>query len=263
VSSRRDLTLPRTEEYRLEPIYSLSSSCYRQAMEGMENMSDEEIRNQVISQLNWDCRLDATGIEVSAENGMVTLTGAVRNDLARHMAEMDCFTVPGVFSVENNLLVDSPEPASASGDREVREAIEMLLSCNPDVDASDIRVFVSDGAVTLEGSVDSFWKKTKAEELASTTAGVVRMTNHLAVVPSRSIADQVIADDLLSALERDQKVEVASILVKVENGVVTLSGKVPDPFVYRIVYEKAKNTAGVLEIENRLSVSARPEAGSE
>lgn len=218
-------------------------------------MPDERVKRDVRNQLNWDCRLDASQIEVEVSEGTVTLTGTVPNYLARQTAELDAFTVPGVLSVENDLHVRYPEPRRVPRDSEVRKDIENLFRCNVDIDAADIGVFVVDGSVTLEGTVESLWQKGKAEDLAATVTGVI--TNNIAVVPSKSFNDVIIADDILSALERNINVNVAYINVKVENGRVVLSGKAPNLLVYRTVYDTARHTRGVVEVENNLSIGGK------
>jgi hyperosmotically inducible protein len=48
----------------------------------------------------------APGIRIVVKNGRVTLTGVVANALDRTMAYQRANTVPGVFSVTNNLLIE-------------------------------------------------------------------------------------------------------------------------------------------------------------
>jgi hyperosmotically inducible protein len=48
----------------------------------------------------------APGIRIVVKNGRVTLTGVVANALDRNMAYQRANTVPGVFSVTNNLLIE-------------------------------------------------------------------------------------------------------------------------------------------------------------
>jgi len=54
-----------------------------------------------------------------------------------------------------------------------------LLTQDPDLDASDIEVRVSDGEVILEGVVESRWAKRLAEDIADSVPGVRDVHNRL------------------------------------------------------------------------------------
>jgi BON domain-containing protein len=67
--------------------------------------SDERIREEVNECLTADPYVDATEIEVSVAEGVVTLNGTVENRAEKRLAE-DCVdTVPGVRDVNNNLSI--------------------------------------------------------------------------------------------------------------------------------------------------------------
>jgi osmotically-inducible protein OsmY len=218
-------------------------------------MTEERIKKDVVDQLYWDNRIDASQIMVSVKEGKVTLEGVVPTFMSRQIAEMDAFTVLGVISVENNLDVRHPEDVSLPTDQEVEANIRSLLHWSPDVEATEIEVSVASGHVTLEGSVDAYWKKVRAEELASTMAGISGITNRLSVVPSKSLTDKWIAEDIQSALERDASIDDENVEVKVENGNVTLSGQIYTSWAYRSLHEIVARTAGVVAVRNDLVLS--------
>lgn len=67
--------------------------------------SDERIREQICEAMTEDAALDASDVEVSVENGEVTLSGSVADRNAKRRAEdlsYDCF---GVRDVQNNIRV--------------------------------------------------------------------------------------------------------------------------------------------------------------
>jgi osmotically-inducible protein OsmY len=112
-----------------------------------------------------------------------------------------------------------------------------------------VEVSVDSGVVTLTGSVDAFWKKTLAEEI-SQSLGVVRVVNKLSVVPGMDMNDEKIAGDIVNAIDRNLHVDAGSVNVKVHQGDVTLSGKVPNWMGYRSAYEAALFTRGVREVDS-------------
>ena len=218
-------------------------------------MSEERIKKDVFEQLIYDDRIDASKVDVSVEGRRVILKGIVPTYTVRQIAEMDAFTVLGVATVENDLEIKHPDLFAVATDEEIKTNIKHVLSWNPDIDATDIDVFVLAGHVTLEGSVDAFWKKIRAGELASTMVGITAITNKLAVVPSESVADKLIAERIQSALDRNALVDSEHIDIKVENGNVTLSGEVPTNAAYNVALDLASHAAGVVGIHNAMTVA--------
>lgn len=84
--------------------------------------SDERIRENVCERLTVDRYVDATDIEVSVAEGIVTLSGTVDNRAEKRLAEDAVDTVPGVRDVDNRLRIREP----AEPPRETRESDDML-----------------------------------------------------------------------------------------------------------------------------------------
>lgn len=214
-------------------------------------MSEQRIKKDVVAQLYWDPRVDAAKIQVEVRGGKIFLSGMVPTYSARRAATMACLKIEGVRYVQNEITVVSA-PAMVPEDEEVRSAIHSHLEWNPEIDADYIRVFVDSGQVVLKGTVDSYWSRILAENLAVGVRGVTEVNNELALVTSDSYEDAVIAGDILAALERDVRVEENSVEVAVQDGVVTLSGTVPNWSAYFAAQEIAETTAGVKDVHNHL-----------
>ncbi len=75
--------------------------------------SDDRIREDVNEQLTYHHDLDATDIEVKAENGEVTLTGTVSDRRQKRMAEDAAEGVRGVKDVHNQLRVRRDQDESS------------------------------------------------------------------------------------------------------------------------------------------------------
>ena len=67
--------------------------------------TDLELRQDVERELAWDPKVDASTIAVTAKNGVVTLTGQVRNFWARWEAEGVTKRVFGVTGVADDIEV--------------------------------------------------------------------------------------------------------------------------------------------------------------
>ncbi len=217
-------------------------------------LSDEEIKKRIVDELYWDTRVDASKVEVRVESGKVTLKGTVPNYNAKLRAETDTYAVRDVIWVENRITVSYPSTAIIPSDEDVRQSVIKNLSDDPDLERTDIRTSVKDGIVTLEGSVDAYWKKWEAEYTTCNVRGVCDIVNKVTVVPTMQIADKVIAEDVEAAIERRRNVNIEDIDIRVENGVVTLSGTVPDWDSRRAAINAAEFTKGVIDVIDELTI---------
>jgi len=66
-------------------------------------MSDDRIRKEIYGRLFDDTDLDASDIEVSVDNGVVTLSGSVDSLWDKRRAEDIAKSVSGVMEVNNKL----------------------------------------------------------------------------------------------------------------------------------------------------------------
>ena len=75
-------------------------------------------------------------------------------------------------------------------DEKIRDDVNDKLYHDPFVDASEIEVTVSDGDVTLTGSVDNRESKRRAEDIAEEVTGVSDVYNNLKVNKSSTLSSQ-------------------------------------------------------------------------
>jgi hyperosmotically inducible protein len=216
--------------------------------------NDEEIEKNIMEQLYWDDRVDASDLKVEVSGGEVILKGTVPSYAAYQAAEDDAWSMPGVKYVRNDAAVKYPSGAKVPSDAEIKASIESVLLWQPDIDSLDIDVSVENESVVLRGSVDAYWKKVRAEELALALSGVSSIKNELAVVPSGAFTDKAIADYIESALKRNVGADVDSIDVRVENGKVTLSGSVSSLAALSDAEKIVENTPGVILFNRELVV---------
>jgi len=219
-------------------------------------LMDEQIKKNVVDELYWDNRVDASNISVVVDDGKVTLKGEVPTYLASTAALDDTLKILGVLSVDNQLEVKFPVTTTIPADLEILNEIEKKLARNPDIDILDMEIQVVSGKVTLRGTVDAYWKKLYAEELVASEPGVLFINNHLAIVPVNDIIDQDIANDIVRSIESRAAVSADDVHVEVLNGHVRLSGSVPSWIAKRAAYEAALFTAGVVDVENNITINA-------
>lgn len=218
-------------------------------------MPQATLEEQVLKQIDWDDRVMRQDINVNAEeDGTITLTGQVSSNLARLSAEADAYRIPGVARVNNKIKVQYSPAEPAIDDNSIRSTVESVIFWNPDVNIADIRVTVTNGIVSLHGTVDAYWKKHHVEFLVYNVAGVSGIENELAVVPTHKITDVAIAENVMAALDRNAFVDGTEVDVEVEEGVVTLSGRVPSYTSYHQAYESALYAEGVVGIVDELNI---------
>ena len=217
----------------------------------------EAIAKDVVDSLYWDSRVDASKVSVKVDDGIVTLSGTVPSYSSRAAASEDAWLITGVRNVENELTVDFQ--LEVPSDSEIKSNIEQAFTWDNDLYPFNVSVDLVAGWVTLGGTVDAFWKKVRAEDMAFGMRGVVGVTNKIAVVPTQTIGDESLAETIINALDRNVNVNVDDINVTVENGTVALNGTVPSWSAKRAAYDTARYTLGVKEVKDQTTVRLREE----
>ena len=214
----------------------------------------EEIKNEIADHLARDSRIFSEKIKVDFSNGSVVLSGNVQSYSARVAAEEDTRSVYGVNAVENHLEVSFPDRYQKPADYTIRDSVQNLISWDPDIFLEKISVFVQEGRVVLEGTVNALWKKLRAERLASNAGGVLGIKNKLAVVLTNTISDEKIGLDIVSLLSSNSSLDINKVTVEVINGKVSLTGLVPSRTAFDIAEDIARYTQGVVDVVNRLAI---------
>ncbi len=143
-------------------------------------------------------------------------------------------------------------------DIELREDVEQELLWEPSVSATEIGVIVDKGIVTLTGSVDTFPKKWEAQKAALRVSGVKAVANEIEVklTTSSRRADEEIARAASNALEWNI-VLPNDLQAVVEDGWVTLKGKVNWRFEKRAAEDTVRGLTGVKGVTNAITVKSR------
>lgn len=221
----------------------------------METDHRKNLKSMLEDQLFWDTRVASEHVEVELIDNDVRLHGFVPTYADKRHAELDAFAVSGIHNVINDLQVKNQESTTELPvDEEIREAIRHILQWNTQVEDADLAIKVENGMVSLEGSVKSYWEKIYTEELVTPVKGVNAVINKLTVVPSRNISDEVIAKDVMDAMDRNLNVDAQKINVNVEDGHVKLTGLVSSQPASRYAYEIALYTPGVIGVDSNIEM---------
>jgi len=214
---------------------------------------DENIRNGVLAELNWEPRVQAGDITVSVNKGVVMLGGQVDTFARRLAAERAAHRVRGVKAVINDIEVRPSGPDSPS-DSALAEAIAAALKWNDLVCADTLEATVAEGWVTLKGHVESEYQRSEVERLVARLRGVTGVTNVILLRPSGSASAprQHVIDE---ALRRNAQVDLDAIKVIVEESAVILIGAVRSWAEREAVEHIAWSAPGITSVDNRIVVS--------
>ncbi|MFX1559036.1 MAG: BON domain-containing protein [Promethearchaeota archaeon] len=216
---------------------------------------DEQIKKSVVDMLYLNSRVDASDIHVEVTDGVVTMRGTVPSYGIKEAALFAAWKVPGVKKVNNDSFVRFPSTAKILTDSQIEDSIKKQIEWNGSTSRENIHVKVKKGKVTLQGHVDAYWKTFRAQQLASDVIGVTDIENKLTVVPTETVTDQVIATDIINAIDKSYLVSADDVDVKVKDGIVTLSGKLDTRAACDAALECAYNTFGVTDVKDRLNIA--------
>ncbi|MGA7626755.1 MAG: BON domain-containing protein, partial [Candidatus Acidiferrales bacterium] len=115
-------------------------------------MTDLELKRSVETELNWEPSVNPAEIGVVVKDGTVTLAGNVQSYWEKWNAERAVSRVDGVRAIVNDLEVKLPS-SSERTDEDIARAAVTALDASITVPSKQIKVKVSKGWITLEGTV--------------------------------------------------------------------------------------------------------------
>jgi hyperosmotically inducible protein len=158
-------------------------------------MTDTGITTNVKSKFLADDLVKSSQIEVTTQNGVVTLTGNVDSEEAKNKAIELARATKGVKNVVDMISAreasghgDAPDPSRSVGetvtDSGITISVKSRLLDDPQVKGLKIDVDTRDGVVFLTGTVSTDAEKEKAIQLAKETNGVRDVQANLTVQKS-------------------------------------------------------------------------------
>lgn len=141
-------------------------------------------------------------------------------------------------------------------DSQIQNDVIDQLKWQPELNPSEIGVFVKNGVVTLTGIVDTYSKKMAAERAARKVAGVEAVAEEIQVgaSPYYLRTDTELAEAVVSAMKWHSVLYENKIRVKVENTVVTLEGEVEWDYQRRAAKSAIENLFGITAINNFITL---------
>lgn len=149
-------------------------------------------------------------------------------------------------------------PTSVLKDDLILSAVKATLTADDPDSTTSLGVAVTNGVVTLRGTVRSAATRAKLAESARNVAGVTSVVDDLTINPNQPKISQRVTDVGLEArIEAaiTAQVGLQHVTVKVDRGAATLSGTVPDAKTKATVLATARGTSGVRNVVDRMRVA--------
>lgn len=125
----------------------------------------------------------ATQIVVKAQDGVVSLSGAVSTSEEKLAAEHAVQCIPGVHAVVEALTVAAGPPAAASADQTLAQQAVAALANGLHPIGRDVTIRVEHGWLTLSGTVASAVEYSAVERALESLPGARGMTSEVRIVP--------------------------------------------------------------------------------
>lgn len=214
-------------------------------------MSDIALRQNILSELEFEPSLDAVNIGVAVKDGVVTLTGHVGSYVERAIAERVVGRIKGVRAIAQEIEVRLAGNRKTADDQIATRALK-IIAWDTTIPNDKIQLKVQNGWITLSGEVEWNFHKKGAEEAVRKLSGVSGVTNLIAVRPHADVSD--VKHRIENALKRNAEIDAGRIRVVVAGGKVTLEGKVHAWHERGVAEQAAWSAPGVHAVEDKIQI---------
>jgi osmotically-inducible protein OsmY len=212
---------------------------------------DSNLQQAVTAELGWEPSITASHIGVTADNGVVTLSGHVDSFVQKHAAEDAARRVKGVRAVAEEIEVRLAFDAKR-GDSDIATAAINRLAWDMSVPRDAVKVQVEKGWVTLTGTVEWHFQKVAAVNAIRPLMGVVGVSDQVALRPR--VSTSTISDDITHALHRSWFFNPGTIKVTASGGDIKLTGFVTSWHDRQVAADTAWAAPGATSVVNDLMV---------
>ena len=228
--------------------------------------TDSRIESSAAKSYTFKTTLKDDSIKTESKDGIVTLTGTVNKASDKSLAEDTVASLPGVKSVNNQLLVSGEQPAEHS-DAWITMKVKTTLLFHRNVSATGTSVYTKDGVVTLQGEASSMAQKELTTEYAKDIDNVKEVKNEMTIAktpatPGATIGDKIddasITAQVKSSLLSHHSTSAMHTGVTTTDGVVTLSGIAKNDAEKSLVTKLTTDINGVTSVVNNMTIAVPP-----
>ena len=217
----------------------------------MSHQKNNDLKQAVLDELRYEPSVNSSDIGVTADDGIITLSGHVPTFVEKRAAERAASRVKGVRGIAEKVEVRLPWDVKHDDDDIAKAALDhMRWSTSVPTDA--VTVKVEKGWVTLNGAVEWHYQKDAAESAVRGLHGVTGVSNGITLEPQVNAGN--ISDAIGHALHRSWFFEPNTINVTAAGGHVTLTGTAHSWQDRRMAESTAWGAAGATAVENDITV---------
>ena len=214
--------------------------------------NDIELQHDVENEVSWELNAGHSQIGVTVKGGAVELAGHVDTFWEKCAAERAAWAVVHVNHVTNSIHVVVPFPQQRSDDDIALTAMGNLeWNC---LVPKTVEVQVTDGLVTLSGTVERQQQKEEADRALCTLSGITGIRNDIVVQPSARLAE--VKAPIEAALKRNALVDSNHIKAQVTHGVVSLRGTARSRAEYEEAMRATWAAPGVTKVEDHITIGS-------
>jgi hyperosmotically inducible protein len=225
--------------------------------------TDDRIESSAKKSYNFKTYLKNDSIKTESKDGAVVLTGTVAESSHKSLAQDTVEGLPGVKSVDNQLVVKGEAPAEHS-DTWISMKVKSALLFHRNVSATGTSVYVKDGIVTLQGEASSIAQKELTTEYAKDVDNVKDVNNEMTVAKTPSkpgetmgekIDDASITAEVRSSLLSHRSTSALKTKVETTDGAVTVSGIAKNAAEKSLVTKLVTDIDGVTSVINNMTIA--------
>jgi len=185
-------------------------------------LTDQILMDRLETEMIYQLDVPADKIDVEVNDGVAILNGKVPHILAKDKAKKVAMATKGIQAVVDRITVEPVDISQEQLKRKVRTA----LINDPVAESGELDFTINNGMVTLAGLVESWQEKFLIGRVVKGVLGVTRVVNNLEVDYERFRPDAEIQAEVEAAIQNDVRLRTSTILVDVDESIVTMSGTV-------------------------------------
>jgi len=175
--------------YRVILTLVLSLIGFTAVADETEQTSDIWLKAKIVTTYALSEHLNPFTIDVNVNNGVVTLTGMVENDIESDLAGELAKGVKGVKQVDNKLNVNPEAKRDTEQssflhfveDANITARVKSRLLLDPNTHGLKIHTTTKNGVVFLEGELNSDIEADLVRQIARNTKGVIDVEDKLTI----------------------------------------------------------------------------------
>ena len=206
--------------------------------------------------------LKADSIKTQSKDGVVILSGTVKYESHKQLAQDIVANLPGVKRVDNRLEFKGRSPG-VNSDEFLAMKVMLAIAFERDLGDSKVQVDVNHGVALLRGEVNNQSQLERTAEYARDVEGIKGVRNELTVVktagqPVRTrqekIDDASVTAQVMMALLTHRSTSALKTSVATKDGIVTLGGEAKNTAEIDLATKLVNNIYGVQGVINNMKV---------